>query len=264
MRSRPSEQALLRPETLARSLGQLDPARHTGASAARPDLDLKDPAPDAAVLRQRRRAWFSRTIASLRVDGRPEQGSVGSHTRTVCEPTPRGPVRLRDDLQLPCRDLARGGDCRGRNVMSRVHLEALPVAATPVRDRPHLADVGYRPKFACHSPTGQWTTSTIGKSFGFPVARSPSASSATAAMRQSACHSVTPRAAYSLRHSPACHAAPESTSNTSNPEKRRRAAWSSLRRSPLTISSTLIAVVAGTSPRAWSASTLVTTGRPLR
>ncbi len=35
MRSRPSEQALPRPETLARSLGQLDPARHTGASAWR-------------------------------------------------------------------------------------------------------------------------------------------------------------------------------------------------------------------------------------
>ncbi len=252
MRSRPSEQALPRPETLARSLGQLDPARRTGAWPGGPDLGLEDPAPDAAVLQQQRRAWFRRTGKCWLA----YPNSLRENTSRPCPPPRRPPTpapRSRTRWRLS-----------GRNVMSPVHLEALPVAATPVRDRPHLADVGHRPKSACHSPTGQWTTSTIGKSFGCPVARSTPAWSATAAMRQSAGHSVTPGAAYSLRHSPACNAAPESTSNTSKPEKRRRAAWSSLRRSPLTISSTLIAVVAATSPRAWSASTLLTTGRPLR
>jgi hypothetical protein len=66
------------------------------------------------------------------------------------------------------------------------------------------------------------------------------------------------------RQVPACHAALESTGNTTSPLNSRRAYFVSLGRSPRTISSTLIAVVAGMSPAWRSARTRPTAGRPRR
>ena len=68
-----------------------------------------------------------------------------------------------------------------------------------------------------YSPTGQCSTSSIGKSFGFPVHSRAPCPAAAAAMRQSACHRVMPREANSRRHVPAARATGSSTGSTTNP-----------------------------------------------
>src|SRR3712207_2496127 len=95
----------------------------------------------------------------------------------------------------------------------------------------------------------------MGKSLGFPVASDPPWIAAVAEIRQSACHNEIPRSAKARRHSPACHAPARSIGRTTSPANNRVAASVSAGLSPRTISSALMAVVAGTSPVCRSALT---------
>ena len=61
--------------------------------------------------------------------------------------------------------------------------------------------------------------SGMGKPLGFPVTSAAPFTFAVAAMRQSACQSVTPRAEKPRRHSPACHAAARSTESLQSGEQ---------------------------------------------
>ena len=83
-------------------------------------------------------------------------------------------------------------------------------------------------------------------------------------MRQSACQRVIPREAKSRRQLPAVLATASSTGSTTRPATRASSARCSDGLRPRTISSTLMAVVAGTSPTRLSSPTRSTAGRPRR
>ena len=128
---------------------------------------------------------------------------------------------------------------------------------------PH-PDARHRAVPVAHSPAGQCRSSSsgIGKSETFAVARAAPIPAADAATRQSAWWSMIPRSANSRRHRPARSASAARSGASRSALTRRRADGSSPDRSPRHISSTEIADTHGSTPTRLRLLTRPAAGRP--